>query len=55
MQDLIILGVLAVVIIIGVVYTVNHFKGKSGCCESFRIISIDCCIKFRTRRSCHGY
>ena len=32
MQDLIILGILAVVVIIGVVYTVNHFKGKSGCC-----------------------
>lgn len=32
MQDLIILGILAFVVVIGVVYTVNHFKGKSGCC-----------------------
>ena len=32
MQDLIILGILVLVIIIGTVYTVNHFKGKSGCC-----------------------
>ena len=32
MQDLIILGILVLAIIIGTVYTVNHFKGKSGCC-----------------------
>ena len=32
MQDLIILGILVLVIVIGTVYTVNHFKGKSGCC-----------------------
>jgi len=32
MQDLIILGILAFVVVIGVVYTINHFKGKSGCC-----------------------
>ena len=32
MQDLIILGILVLVIIIGTVYTVNHFKGKSSCC-----------------------
>ena len=32
MQDLIILGILAFVVVIGVVYTINHFQGKSGCC-----------------------
>ena len=32
MQDLIILGILVVAIIIGVFYTVSHFKGKGGCC-----------------------
>ncbi len=30
MQDLIIIGILAVVV--GVISTRNHFKGKSGCC-----------------------
>ncbi len=32
MQDLIIIGILAVLLIVGVIYTVNHFKGKSDCC-----------------------
>lgn len=32
MQDLIIVGILVVVVVIGVIYTINHFKGKSGCC-----------------------
>lgn len=32
MQDLIIIGIIAIVVVIGVVYIVNHFKGKSGCC-----------------------
>lgn len=32
MQDLIIIGVLAVVVVVGVICTINHFKGKSGCC-----------------------
>ena len=32
MQDLIIGGILAVVVMVGVIYTINHFKGKSGCC-----------------------
>lgn len=32
MQDLMVLGILAAFIIIGVIYTIHHFKGKSGCC-----------------------
>ena len=32
MQDLIIIGILAVVVVVGVISTMNHFKGKSGCC-----------------------
>lgn len=32
MNDLIILGILIVIIAIGMIYTINHFKGKSGCC-----------------------
>ena len=32
MQDLIILGILVAIVIIGVFYTINHFKGKGGCC-----------------------
>lgn len=34
MQDLIIVGIIAVLIVIGVIYTIKHFKGKSGCCGS---------------------
>ena len=32
MQDLIIIGILVVVVMVGVISTMNHFKGKSGCC-----------------------
>ena len=32
MNDLIILGILIVILAIGMIYTINHFKGKSGCC-----------------------
>ena len=32
MNDLIILGILVVIIAIGMIYSINHFKGKSGCC-----------------------
>lgn len=32
MNDLIILGILIVIIAIGMIYSINHFKGKSGCC-----------------------
>ena len=32
MQDLIIIGILVALFIVGVIYTINHFKGKSGCC-----------------------
>jgi len=32
MQNLIIIGIIIVLVIIGVIYTINHFKGKSGCC-----------------------
>ena len=34
MQDFIIIGILAVVLIIGVLNTAKHFKNKSGCCGS---------------------
>lgn len=32
MQDLIIIAILAIAVIVGVIYIVNHFKGKNGCC-----------------------
>ena len=32
MENYIIIGVIAVIILIGVIYTVKHFKGESGCC-----------------------
>lgn len=32
MENIIILGVLAVVVAIGIVNTVKHFKGQGGCC-----------------------
>ncbi len=32
MGDYIIIGVLAVIVCIGVVYTIKHFKGEGGCC-----------------------
>lgn len=32
MQNLIIIGILAVLLVVGIIYTVNHFKGKSECC-----------------------
>lgn len=32
MQDFIILIILVIVMVIGVVYTINHFKGKGSCC-----------------------
>lgn len=32
MQDLIIIGIIAVLVIIGLCSTVKHFKGKSSCC-----------------------
>lgn len=32
MQDLIIIEILVAIVIIGVIYTINHFKGKGGCC-----------------------
>ena len=34
MQNLIIIGIIIVLVIVGVIYTINHFKGKSGCCGS---------------------
>ncbi len=36
MQDHIIMGVLAVVVAIGLVYTVRHFQHKSACCGGGR-------------------
>lgn len=32
MQNFIIMGILAILLIVGVFSTVNHFKGKSACC-----------------------
>lgn len=32
MQDIVIVIILAVLLAVGVVYTVRHFKGKSACC-----------------------
>ena len=32
MQDLIIIGILAVLLIAGLIHMINHFKGKSACC-----------------------
>ena len=32
MENYIIIGIIAVIIIIGIAYTVRHFKGEGGCC-----------------------
>lgn len=32
MENIVIIGVLVIVVIIGVIYTVKHFKGESSCC-----------------------
>ena len=32
MENYIIIGIIAVIVAIGGVYTVKHFKGESGCC-----------------------
>lgn len=32
METFIIIGVLAVIVVIGIIYTVRHFRGKGGCC-----------------------
>ena len=32
MENIIIIGVLAVVVVIGVVNTMKHFRGQGGCC-----------------------
>lgn len=32
MENYIIIGMIAVMVAIGVIYTVKHFKGESGCC-----------------------
>lgn len=32
MENIIIIGILIAAIIIGVIYTVKHFKGESSCC-----------------------
>lgn len=34
MENIIIIGILVAAIIIGVIYTVKHFKGESSCCGS---------------------
>lgn len=31
MENYIIIGVIAVIVVIGIIYTVNHFKGEGGC------------------------
>ncbi len=32
MENFVILGIMTVVVVIGIVYTVKHFKGEGGCC-----------------------
>jgi len=32
MENCIIIGIVAVIVVIGVLYTVKHFRGESGCC-----------------------
>lgn len=32
MDDIIIIGIVAVIILVGIIYTVKHFKGESSCC-----------------------
>lgn len=32
MENYIIIGIIAVIIVIGVIYTIKHFKGEGGCC-----------------------
>lgn len=32
MENYIIIGIIAVIVVIGVIYTVKHFKGQGGCC-----------------------
>lgn len=32
MENYIIIGIIAVIVVIGVLYTVKHFKGEGGCC-----------------------
>ena len=32
MEDMIIIGILVIALVIGVIYTIKHFKGESSCC-----------------------
>ncbi len=32
MENYIIIGIISIIVIIGVIYTVKHFKGEGGCC-----------------------
>lgn len=32
MENIIIIGILIIAVVIGVIYTVKHFKGESSCC-----------------------
>ena len=32
MENFMVIGILAVLVVIGVLYTVKHFKGEGGCC-----------------------
>lgn len=32
MENYIIIGVIAVIVVIGAIYTIKHFKGEGGCC-----------------------
>lgn len=34
MENIIIVAAIAALLIVGIVYTVKHFKGQSGCCGS---------------------
>ena len=41
MVDSVIIGIIAVVVVIGIIYTIKHFKGEGGCCGggSYRVKS----------------
>ncbi len=32
MENIIIIGILIIAVVIGVIYTVKHFRGESSCC-----------------------
>lgn len=34
MENYIIIGIIIVMLVIGIIYTIKHFKGQGGCCGS---------------------